>query len=415
VANRPYTMLTRMAHGRGLMVGLATLVCLLFPIQLETLNTIGFRFAPVDVALVGLAAVVLLRHAASRHLAVSVPLVLRVAAVLVGWLIVSSIINAGFLGKAFPVVFVTKVVGSVSMLVFYSAAYLATVEELTLHLAARIYVFAGSAWNLVGLLAYALDRLSIHSPLVTVEGRLAGLLIDPNAYGGYVLSVLLVGLSLPQSWRRGFSFYRVNLLLLFLGVLLSFSRSAWVGLAMGLIALFLLLPRLQRRTLAISLSVLAACGTLTVLFVGPIREWVWNSGFALRHLAPRVDILTAAWDAFWGNPIFGIGLGSFSRLPESGGLIVHSTPAWLLAETGLVGFALFALVVICGYVESRRARGVADPDSRLLLAGISASLVGWLGFMVGIEAFYQRHYWWLMGILGAAYVLSRKRTPQGEG
>jgi len=397
------------------MAALATLVCLLFPIQLETLHIIGFRFAPVDVALVVLAAGVLLRHAVSRRTAINVPLVLRAAAVLVGWLIVSSIINAGSLGKAFPVVFVTKVVGGVSMLVFYSAAYLTTVEELTLPLAARIYAFAGSAWNLVGLLAYALDRLSIHNLLVTVEGRLAGLLIDPNAYGGYVLSVLLVSLSLPQSWRRGFSLYRVNLLFLFLGVLLSFSRSAWVGLAVGLIALFLLLPHLQRRALALSLSVLAACATLTVLLVGPIRDWVWSTSFALHKLAPRVDILTDAWDAFQRSPILGIGLGSFSRLPESGGHIVHSTPVWLSTETGLVGLALFALVVICGYVESRRARGVANPDSRLLLAGVSASLVGWLGFMVGIEAFYQRHYWWLMGILGAAYVLSRKETPQGKG
>ena len=49
---------------------------------------------------------------------------------------------------------------------------------------------------------------------------------------------------------------------------------------------------------------------------------------------------------FLAHPLFGAGLGAYmaDQLSTTGvPLLIHSTAVWLLAETGLVGFAVFAL------------------------------------------------------------------------
>lgn len=163
------------------------IVCSLLPVQIDTTRALGFRFAPVDVVLAGLAMWILLRYITMRRPPKS-PLVPWAAAALIIWLGISALLNQVELGESFRGILLTKVVGGFGMILFYGVSYAMATEVLSPSIVARIYVLAGSFWSIAGLSAYALDRFGIHNSLVFVGGRLVGLLIDPNAYGGYILS-----------------------------------------------------------------------------------------------------------------------------------------------------------------------------------------------------------------------------------
>jgi O-antigen ligase len=102
-------------------------------------------------------------------------------------------------------------------------------------------------------------------------------------------------------------------------------------------------------------------------------------------------------------------VGVFTTLPVSHGLIIHSTYFWLLAETGIVGLLLMGWFLVRVYLEARVSYKGGGPRSRwIVLAGI-ASLATWLGFMVGIEGLYQRHFWFLCATIGAYYLAEREQ------
>ena len=99
---------------------------------------------------------------------------------------------------------------------------------------------------------------------------------------------------------------------------------------------------------------------------------------------------------FLSHPVFGAGLGAFRNeliLSTSGiPLIIHSTPVWLLAEMGIVGFAVFAVGALYVFFnEWRHAR--KDQASALIVLCFVAFAV-----MSGpADIFYQRTFWLLVG------------------
>ena len=83
---------------------------------------------------------------------------------------------------------------------------------------------------------------------------------------------------------------------------------------------------------------------------------------------------------FKEHPLVGRGLGGFrqqmAELGVFGGhglpLVIHSTPVWLLAETGLIGLLLFAVPAIwLLYCELRRRE--VDLGGRLVVLSFSSS------------------------------------------
>jgi hypothetical protein len=97
---------------------------------------------------------------------------------------------------------------------------------------------------------------------------------------------------------------------------------------------------------------------------------------------------------FASHPLFGAGLGAFIgeqvRLTGTP-LVIHSTPVWLLAETGIIGFAVFfaAAARIVAVEWSRRAQ---RPARFLIL------IFGVLALMSELhELLYQRGFWLLLG------------------
>jgi O-antigen ligase len=124
----------------------------------------------------------------------------------------------------------------------------------------------------------------------------------------------------------------------------------------------------------------------------------------------RLQSLQGGWNLFLTHPIFGAGLGAFmeEQVRRGTALVIHSTPLWILAEFGIVGFFLLsAPVVLIFRAEILNVRQI-DVAGCLLILVITAFCV----MSLAHEILYQRTFWIL---LGAAMAMPRMLTPASPG
>ena len=385
------------------MAGLLVWVAL-FPVQLDTAHTLGFRFAPADIVLTGLLLAFVILTWRSRASAPGTDRFLRAASVLLAWLVVASGITLVSVGTLPQYVLLNKLLGLASLIASYwlVTGLLQTVDNASRVL--RWYCSIGSLWNIAGLIAFGGWKWSgSFKPLIFAPGwedRLKGMLVDPNAYAGYIASVTLVQLCLVatsvSSKRPVVGIVNFGLLLLGLG--LADSRSAWLALTCGVAVLVLLyLSTTERRRLLVP-GLLLGVVAFTLIWLS-VDASSYELNMRSRALAFRLSLARAAFDAFASSPVWGTGVGDFHL---RGGYIIHSTYLWLLAESGIVGLLLFFNAFVRAFNGGRSSSQASDQQLRLLgLMGI-AVVGGWLGLMFGVEALYQRHYWFLCALVGVA-------------
>jgi len=118
----------------------------------------------------------------------------------------------------------------------------------------------------------------------------------------------------------------------------------------------------------------------------------------------RYDLYRVAWEEFREQPPAGGGEGSYEfayyreRSTDRNLSAPHSLPLRLLAETGLVGFALFAAWLVgVGAAIARRAR-LSDGRDRVWVAGLAAA-----GATVLAQSFVD-WLWLLPGVLGLGFL-----------
>jgi O-antigen ligase len=110
----------------------------------------------------------------------------------------------------------------------------------------------------------------------------------------------------------------------------------------------------------------------------------------------RIASLQGALKIFLDHPIFGGGLGLFvaEHLRQFGKtLVIHSTPLWLLAETGIVG--LFVVATLFARVLNSEFRLVVRGDSIALMIVLMLLALGIVSLVH--DLFYQRGFWFLFG------------------
>jgi hypothetical protein len=104
-----------------------------------------------------------------------------------------------------------------------------------------------------------------------------------------------------------------------------------------------------------------------------ISTSLWNAGD--HGDASRMEHLNSVLggiDLFLKHPLVGAGLGAFmeAQIKLGNPLVIHSTPVWLLAETGILGSAVMMFPIIRWFV--REMRNLADEASAFLVLIIVA-------------------------------------------
>jgi O-antigen ligase len=315
-----------------------------------------------------------------------------------------SAIRLGYIDRA---ALVNKDIGLVVLLFcFYLPVWLIqSVRQL--ETAVRWFVLVNSAINAV-MVCLGLFSLATGLPVPFMNGdRLVGLLLNPNAYGGFVAVLLALQLSLVlgKSPLLGIpkQVQNANCIFLLLGVVLTVSRSSWIACA---VMMLVLIARYVSPRAAISVAVLASVLYLIPTYLIP-RQTVQGEiqqAQDMTTLQSRFDINRVAldmWDESPATMTLGIGLGAFYALTGTSGLgyaaIVHNSYLWVLVEMGIVGAAvLLGLLwrVLRNVLRALKHSGPYQP----LAWGVAAGIAGFLVWNLANEGMYQRHLWLLFAL-----------------
>ena len=168
---------------------------------------------------------------------------------------------------------------------------------------------------------------------------------DPNIYGRYLALVIVVATAalLWVKERRGFWLLTGLIAVLWFGLVPTHSQSSFFALLGGLIVLAAL--RWSWRWTLGAVGFVAVLGALIVLAIGGFRPNVDTSG--------RANLVSGGIELFKQRPVYGYGSGSFpkaytehvktDKTPVS---VSHTEPVTVAAEQGLVGFALYAALLV---------------------------------------------------------------------
>jgi O-antigen ligase len=259
-------------------------------------------------------------------------------------------------------------------------------------------------WGGLPLGHVAIQGNSLDGTLIT---RPAGFYLDPNFLGAHLVLGAAGGLALALG--RGRSWWWLASLAPMLAVVaLTYSRSSWLALVLGLLACVALAPRGLRVRLAVFV---VAAGIVGVALVGPSSLLARvTSIFELESgssSATRLLMAEAMVDMIADRPVFGTGLEAFTeaystyRLP--GALVAvshpHNVPLALIAETGIAGLIvqIIAITAVLSAVRRRWRAGPSDVD-----VWIVACLVALFASAVLQFVLYFEPMWLVVGVLAGA-------------
>lgn len=176
----------------------------------------------------------------------------------------------------------------------------------------------------------------------------------PNSMAGFELLSLFLFLR----WRKKSKLIYVGIVLSFFSVLLSFSKGAYIALALSFLIYLFGERKIARRSYLI----------IIVFFISSLLIFLLPNAthFSLPFsLQVRSELLGAAQNLFTKNPVLGVGLGAFigeySSTVIKGSTTfflqpVHNIFILVLTEIGIIGFILFFifLVKLFRRIEKRR-------------------------------------------------------------
>lgn len=273
----------------------------------------------------------------------------------------------------------------------------------------RIFIFSVVIENLLAIGGFlAAYFLGVSTPFTRYEGlRLSGMLLDPNAYGGLLVVALVIceGAAWGRTPLLQGPILWFSRLTLAMGILFTFSRSAWLGLALAFMLLVAIRPSVALRPL-LSGVVAAPC---LVLILGrrflPIFEELASRP---KQVQERFDLIQQALQLFVSRPLLGGGLGSF-RI--TAGEVAHNSAMWFLADFGIAGLAAFGAFLAWFFAIAWFAYRFAPQSEQPIALALFLAHAAMVGVAMGIEAFYQRYWWLVLALIASSYTLTL-RTRQ---
>jgi O-antigen ligase len=284
------------------------------------------------------------------------------------------------------------------------AMYLRT--EARMRLVIRAYVVGAAVCAAAGVLAL-LVAFPDHAHLVRDGARAEGLFKDPNVFGPFLVPaalILLFEVLHPRLLRMRRATTVALLVVVSLGAVLSYSRAAWLNLAVALVVMvgaLALRPgsgRTATAALALLLASMAVAGTVIVASGSTsfLRERARPQAYdAERFQAQRLGVGLAE------RHVLGIGPG---QVEVEGPVSTHSIYVRVLAEQGVIGLAVLVgvlggtlLLALGNLVGGRSSLGV---DAAVLLAA-------WCGLLANsafVDTLHWRHLWIVAALIwvGAA-------------
>jgi hypothetical protein len=289
----------------------------------------------------------------------------------------------------------------------------------------------GSYANDFGGLAVVKDSGVMDTGRVDLTGndvkrlRLSGPLGSKNRYAQVM--VVLLPIALMRIWGERSKFLRVVAAVACIpivgGALLTFSRGAGISIILALIAMLVLRVFRLRH-----LFVVGLVGMLFVATVIPDYIYRLSTTTDVAELASgnvqdasgsvrgRATVNLAALNIFLDHPLLGVGPGQTSSyMIEYGNEIgfrrletdrrAHNMYLEELADTGIIGFAVFMSILGLTLLELMRVRRAwqhSRPDIAYLMVGLIVAIIAYMSTAVFLHLSYVRYYWVILALAGAA-------------
>jgi O-antigen ligase len=277
---------------------------------------------------------------------------------------------------------------------------------------AVIAVGLASVFATLALWQAATHKLLFYAPTLQVANvyapyfRVTSLFRDPSLYGRHVVLGLVIVVVLL--WLRRLAIVPALLLmaLLWSGLLFSYSQSSFAALFVAALAVSLAAAdRRSRRIVAVGAGVIVLAGA-SVTAATAVHH---SSGNVTSDRSRRVTLTARVWEH---HPLVGVGLGGQPAATQAiadrrGALphfVSHTTPLTVLAELGVIGFAVylaFAVGVVRLLLQVYRRRR----DLGLILGGVLLALfvhsLAYSGF------FEDPITWFTIGVAAAAVIAAR--------
>lgn len=261
----------------------------------------------------------------------------------------------------------------------------------------------------------------------SVEGRLGGTVGQSNALASQLVPVAILAAGLAWTSRRqlGRLALTAAALTAVAGMVLTLARLGPLTLACA-IAAWLAFGGRWRPRIAAAAAAAAIAGIAIFLFAAPLeqRDRVLTAD---DGGSGRTSLWTVAGRAVEDRPLLGSGLGNWievspSYLLQPGAVprsdyivenptVVHNVFLELLVEVGVIGFALFAAIVLTCLAAAARAallfRAIGDRASEGLTRALFAGTIGYLAAAFFISSQYERLLWILLGLCVAAFAAAR--------
>jgi MYXO-CTERM domain-containing protein len=261
------------------------------------------------------------------------------------------------------------------------------------------------------------------------EARLEGGSGDPNflAAGLVPAMVLAAGILVAIKSPLGRLGCVVAILICAFGVAATQSRGGFLALLVVLVAALVVF---RRRRIYVALACLAVVALGAAYFSVTPTAWERISQIGGDDGSGRTDLWKVAWRAAEDHPLEGVGLGNYefvaknyTRLP--GALkdvnkiaekphVVHNTYLEALAETGIVGLALFLVLAggscYAAWSAGRRFEELDDHGMEALSRAVVVATIGMLVSAFFISSGVDKRMWILFALGPASLAIAEGRN-----
>jgi O-antigen ligase len=260
--------------------------------------------------------------------------------------------------------------------------------------------------------------------------RVNAIFYDPNILGRYLVLAILAAVAIAWRARDPRLLAGLWLVTAFLaaGLVPTFSRSSALMLLVGL-ALLSWRGLGGRRTLVAGAGVLVVIGALAFATSQSVRDATTSADRLEEVSEGRFGLVRGGLEIWRDDPVVGVGLGGFEdRFSETltpaeqrrvRVVVSHNTPITVLSEEGVVGFALFLVLIAWTALVLTRASGRAGEEDGWAIWTMQAMLAGIVVHSLLYAALFEDPFTWVLAagaaaLAAAAPAAARNPAPAGE-
>ncbi|MDV3427264.1 MAG: O-antigen ligase family protein, partial [Bacillota bacterium] len=286
-------------------------------------------------------------------------------------------------------------------LICYSFIIFSFSDEFNYRLIFKVYIIGSSIAAVLGILGYLGFGGSI---LIYDLERTKSLFKDPNVFGPYLVPSIIL---LIYNFKENKIFKSVPGILLliinFVGLILSFSRGAYLSLAAALLLYFILNIKAVNLKKAIK-YILIFSSVICIIWFGFLSQ-DWKEFFISRLTLQSYDSTRFSVQAkglhLSLTHFLGFGPGEFEYIMTSyfnEPISAHSLYIRTLVESGLIGAILFFCSFIYIMIRLFNINRKGEFENKYLASILFSVTAGILLNSLVIDSIHWRHLWLFAGL-----------------